>query len=218
MTNYHLKIILKPLIIIILIFSISFLFQSCMIRFKEEVNKKEYFKFALENNIPLDKIRYLDKDDYKALVKNNTLDSQQHVMLQPLQAFYFENNSIVSFNCNCISGGWGNGIFKITWNRTGMYDKFPPDDNDWFKLETKIDIDTIFNYSKPLLNIDDQKERSLFKNKKYTIFIYWGLFLERKSKNLIKQIHKNLEEVNKNDYEIYYIITDKFYGYYISDN
>jgi hypothetical protein len=188
-----------------------------MLRFNEEISKKEYFQFAINNNIPLDKIRYLEKESYKRLIKSNTLDSHQYLMFQPLQSIYFENYNLISFNCNCISGGWLNGIIKITWNRSGMYDIFPPKNNDWFHIQTKINADSIFQISKPLLNLDDKKEKEIYSNKKYTIFVYWGLFMDNRSKNFLKQIHKNLKLSNKKEYEVYYIITDGLYRFKIVD-
>lgn len=205
---------MKQLLIFI---TLSIILQSCMLRFNEEISKKEYFEFALDNEIPLDKIRFLDKESYKRLIKSNTLDTHQYLMFQPLQSIYFKNDALISFNCNCISGGWLNGILKITWNRTGMYDTFPPRNNEWYQVQTKINADSIFNISKPLLNIDDRKEKEIYSNKKYTVFVYWGLFMDNRSKNFLKHIHRNLKLSNKEEYEVYYIITDGLYRFKIID-
>lgn len=198
-----------------LILLVAIALQSCIARFDSQITRKEYFEFAIENDIPLDKIRYVKKDVYVSLVNRNTLDSHQHVMLQPLQTIYFRNNDLISFNCNCIAGGWGNGLIKITWNRSGMYNVFPPLDNDWFKIQTKINPDSIFNNSIPLLNVDDNKEKQKYTNKEYVIFVFWGLFLENRAENLISQVHENLKLSDTSKYEVYYIIDDEFFYYTI---
>jgi len=113
---------------------------------------------------------------------------------QPLQIFYYKNDSLISYHINCFAGGFPN----LNWNKDNKLAIFPP--------ATQAPIDTFLNLTTHLsfANIENKNTTQ------YTIFIYWNRFMGRQTKVFLKSFRKNLS-LNRELMRLYFINNDNWF-------
>lgn len=170
-------------------------FLSC----KSIVGVKDINYISLDNQINMFATKYLDsnilsgkiKDDFKSTINESDLSVQaKKNLLQPLQVFYFNKDSLISYHVNCNAGGFPN----LKWNRNRNFDVFPPKnqrDTLYFgKQEMEIILMSNIMFYPPV-NIDciDKSE--------FTIIVFYSLMLEKQSERLFEYVIENLKLTNK---------------------
>lgn len=113
-------------------------------------------------------------------------------LLQPLRAYYFQNNDLVSLHLNCYAGDslkYSYNNFKLNWNVYDRFEQFPP----------------LSSYPNPLqlkYKLTDLEEHLGFKMKEeekpFTIVIVWTNLLQKQSKILIEQVLQNYKQFTPN--------------------
>ncbi len=209
------------LIIFLILFGISS--TSCLkiylriygIKTNKLVNERMLSSFLIKNAISDSLILELDSNKYAALIDLKTKDTlnykhakwwtQNHI--QPIQVIYFDlyaNKSIAAF-FNCVAET--RGISTMTWNKENELDFFPPRTYDKWS-------DSLFT-SKEILNtvidLKAKKEFTLKNNKKYLVLLFYTLFIEKQSLNMIREVNYNLSKYGKDDYQLYYINMDNYF-------
>ena len=147
------------------------------------------------------------KLDYKHIVSDSTQFSSlgQFVLseklaknlYQPIQLFYFENDSLKSYHINCTAKG---GLTNINWNTAQRFEQFIP--------KSAVQLDSInLTLSKLKLIYPSIKNE-----KKYTIVIFYSLMFQKISKSAMQTVEQNLERFHKvSETDVYFINIDRFY-------
>jgi hypothetical protein len=171
--------------------------------------------FLTKNLITDSLILQLDSVKYKKLINTKNIDTlnykfaswwtQNHI--QPIQVIYFDvdsNKSVAAF-FNCISEV--KGISKMTWNKDKELEQFPPTAyRKW--------CDSLFSYNEILntiVNLKTGKNFEIVPRKKYLILVFYSLFIEKQTLNLIREVNYNLSKQKSNNYEIYYVNMDNYF-------
>lgn len=181
------------------------------------VTKSELTYFLNKHQLNSSIILELDSAKYTALIaakKQDTLTYkspdwwiQNHI--QPLQAIYYDNNirQPIAAYFNCIAES--RGITNFTWNKYNELDTFPPKTyTDWRwrdTLFTMHEITSTFRSleGKPFLMADYTK--------RYQIFVFYSLFVEKQSINLIKEVNTHINRFIQTEYDIHYINMDNYF-------
>lgn len=143
------------------------------------------------------------KDDTLVYTKPNWW-IQNHI--QPIQTVCFDNATkkplYAYFNCIAES----KGLTQFTWNKFQELESFPPKEYTSYRW-----IDTLFTLDELTNTFVDFKGNSIVLNnneKKYTVFIYYSLFVEKQANNLIRETLTHLNTFIPNDYNVYFINFD----------
>lgn len=171
--------------------------------------------FLTKNLITDSLILQVDSVKYKKLINTKNIDTlnykfaswwtQNHI--QPIQVIYFDvdsNKSVAAF-FNCIAET--NGISKMTWNKDKELEQFPP-------IAYRKWCDSLFSYNEILNTIVNLKTGKNFESvprKKYLILVFYSLFIEKQTLNLIREVKYNLSMQKSNNYEIYYVNMDNYF-------
>jgi hypothetical protein len=168
---------------------------STIISYSEKADKD----FLKEVNSELDLTHIVSDSSQYCLLNNYGMNSSLRKNLsQPIQLFYFENDSLKSYHVNCTAKG---GLGNINWNTDNRFEQFIP------KSAVKLDS----------LKLSLQNLQSIYaaikNDKKYTVIIFYTLMFKKIAKSGIKTVEKNVTLFNKNkESNIYIINTDKFYS------
>lgn len=186
---------LKILFILIACF---LLFSGCRIllgvKQLRKLSDAEIINYA--SKLDLDSTNlFVAQDDYKRFLNNidSTKNDMRKVHMQPLQVLYFDSaGKLFSYHINCSA----HGLIKLDWNWNSSFDTFPPGTTD--------PPDTIFSYDKliSLLRPIGRNSESM-KVGKIKVVVFWAHFLNRYSKQLLKQVHENLQKGDQNETVIY---------------
>lgn len=133
---------------------------------------------------------------------NDLMDSisdqtTRHLLYQPIQILYFDNDSLVSFHNNCNAPMKG---FNLNWNYENRFSCFPP--------HSAVSCDTI--------PITLQTYQSIYpeitNDTRYTVIIFWSNMLPKVSRAAIKTTFKNINNFDQKDStSVFLINNDKFY-------
>jgi hypothetical protein len=146
----------------------------------------------------------LDKENDTLYYKNTRWYIQNHI--QPIQTICFDNESkkpvFAFFNCIAES----KHLTKFTWNKNGELNTFPPKEYDSYKW-----TDTLFHFHEILETIhviNTDTVANLKNNKDFTILVFFSLFFEKQSINLIKETREYIEKFIPGRYEVFFINFD----------
>lgn len=114
---------------------------------------------------------------------------------QPIQILYFHNDSMISYHVNCQAKG---SLFGINWNTGDRFGAFPP--------ETAIPEPCKYLSLKDLQKIYPQINPS--GDKPYTVLLFWTNMLHKISKSALNTIIENMENFDKKEYCLIYLIND----------
>jgi len=169
------------------IFLLLILSASCSLLYgvkeQKSVDKLSINNFLIKNNyqhLP----SYLADTTFRAFLKQSLQGSKyQKYFLQPLQAHYFLNDTLVSSHVNCNVEGFP----KLKWNKKGHFDTFPP------KTQFAATENIHFGYFEQIISKQNQSNISVDKEK-YVVFVFWNLYLHKQSKILIDEVCKNAQK------------------------
>lgn len=118
-------------------------------------------------------------------------------LYQPLQAWYFKEDSLVSVHLNCLVPG---GVQYLRWNYQDRFNSFPPHSA---VNTSELNINLI-----DLLRLNDISKKP---KEDYIVFIYWTSMMSKQAKYFINLILENIKQNNKSNIEFYIINTDALY-------
>jgi hypothetical protein len=153
------------------------------VREQKLFNKDKALK-SIQRNLPEDANFFYSDKAYFDFIKSKFLDeSYKKFFLQPLQAHYFKNDTLISSHVNCNVGGFP----KLNWNYRKNFDVFPP--NSQFQIK-----DSVFLFSELKEYLFPLQVNSVDNAAPYRVLIFGNLYLEKQTKHLLKQIMKNVEK------------------------
>jgi hypothetical protein len=160
-------------------------FSSCATLYGVK-NQKEFSPKKIQKFIDKHHLNNLESycidTNFRSFLKTKTLNtSEERFFSQPLQVHYFENDTLISSHVNCNVGGFPN----LTWNKKGYFNVFPAVSQ--FKSSQIIRFSEMLPYFGSLATTKT-------KYTKYTVVVFWNLFLERQSKRLIKLVVRNIQK------------------------
>lgn len=210
-------------IALLLILCISFL--SCgriylrLIGVKQTkaVTKHELTSFLNKHQLNPIIVLELDSAKYAALIEAKKRDTltykspdwwiQNHV--QPVQVIYYDNKEQkpLAAYFNCIAEG--RGLTNFTWNKNHELDTFPPKTyTDWRWRDTLFTMNEIVS---TFHSFDDKPFLMANYNKRYQIFVFYSLFVEKQSNNLIQEVNMHINKFIKSEADIHYINMDNYF-------
>ena len=138
-----------------------------------------------------------DSSQFSSLGQFGISEKLAKDLYQPIQLFYFENDSLKSYHINCTAKG---GLNNINWNTAQRFEQFIP--------KSAVQLDSInLTLSKLKLIYPSIKNE-----KKYTIVIFYSLMFQKISKLAMQTVEQNLERFHKvSETDVYFINIDRFY-------
>lgn len=162
-------------------------------------DNEKYETFVSEINRPdlATHFSICDSTYFFNISSHSLSNKYRSLMLQPVQAYLFEDTELKFFVANCLVPP---KFSNLNWNHLNKFESFPPVNSvktDSFNLN--------LHAFKSILPQDKI-------NFKYVYIINWTFMAERQTKNLINQVYQNIDKFNKND-SIMVIInnSDDFY-------
>lgn len=158
--------------------------------------------------LEVDSVKYaqlIEKKKIDTLYKHAYWWTQNHI--QPVQVIYFEKATQrpIAAYFNCIAEV--RGLTSMTWNKEHELEFFPP------KTYTNW-VDTLFSQEELFKTFNDMNGKE-FKYKddgtEYLIVIFYSLFVQKQSDNLIKEVNEHLQKCLNNNYQIYYVNMDNYF-------
>ncbi len=210
--------------LVFILILLSLLASSCVriylramgVKKARTVDKEVLSNYLDKLNIQPDQILEVDSARYHKLIKTKLQDSstykypnwwvQNH--LQPTQVIYFDKyagKSIAAY-FNCIAES--SFPFNLTYNKYNELEYFPPltySDSKW--------IDTLFSLNELLGTINDLDTKTfVFNNngKRYLALIYYSLFVEKQSTNLIRETNTHIRNCIKDSCQVLFINMDNY--------
>ena len=163
----------------------------------DEKKYKEVVESIDFKNIPYYST-YQDSTAYEKIRNLSLSQIQKKDMSQPVQIYYFEDDSLVSFQANCYAKGKGG---NLEWNTSNRFNTFPP--------VSAIDLDSFPIEKKSLLQsvkrVDTQNKS------KYTVFIYWTRMFGKISESAVRTVIDNIETHSQQEQTIIYLINNDDY-------
>jgi len=174
-------------------------------------------KYGIENIESFDESKYqqiIKGIDFKNIVyysthqdsaayecmRNKVATNQLQVkdMSQPIQLYYFNRDSLTSFQANCYVRG---GVSNLNWNTLGRFNVSPP--------TSAVDLDE-FSVSKEQLR-DCIQSLDNIDTSTNVIFIYWTTMFNKISQDAIKVVIDNVVTHNQQNNTIIYLINNDPY-------
>lgn len=164
----------------------------------ETFDEKQYSAFIakIPNTVPYSSIvgATAQFNDLMDSISDQTI---RHLLYQPTQILYFDNDSLVSFHNNCNAPMKG---FNLNWNYENRFSCFPP--------HSVVSCDTI--------PIKLQTYQSIYpeitNDTRYTVIIFWSNMFPKVSRSAIKTTFKNIDKFGQKDNtSVFLINNDKFY-------
>ncbi len=173
-------------------------------------NIKNFDKEACENivraikfgNIKYHTI-YSDNETQKCLTSLTTDSVILHNINQPIQIWYYHQDSLISYHANCYAQGL---LSHLNWNYNNRFNQFIPKSAISIK-RTKIIYP--LNVLSACL-----RDSFLLKNNsdKYIVFVFWTRMMEKLSKEAIETVIKNIYLFQKeSEVSVYLINQDKLF-------
>lgn len=169
--------------------NVAFIDKIDLIKHDFILNAKE--SYVLNKNF----IGFLDT------LKSGGLVVEQNYHFQPLKVYYYHYDTLISIHVNCYTGGFPN----LNWNRYGAFDVFPA--RSQFKPDTLIPLAKHLQYLEDSMGFAPKPLSS-----KYTVLIYWNVYMGRQSRQFLNTLSKNLEQTPLNTRVIYVNNDQFFYG------
>jgi len=137
-----------------------------------------------------------DREIYREFIRDHS---------QPLRVLYFDKSGYaVSFHTNCYAGGFPN----LKWNRYGVFNTFVPQTQA--PIDSLLTRDTLLSFLQPTLY---SKEIN-FSEYDYLAVVFWGSFMGRQSRRLIRTVQQNAKLAPENlQVRIIYVNLDNFFIY-----
>lgn len=179
------------LLVFVLFFSSCNIIMSTTMGIKniKHVDEQQITQFVTKEKWSYDASYVLDTnyiEKLKEWCNNDTLKFKN--LMQPLQAYYFYQDSLISLHINCFAGDTTkitiNNYFNLNWNAYGRFDTFPA-------VSALQDISS-WNYT---LNHLEHFTGYKLKNesKSYTVVIFWNRMMPKLSKTLYKTVYNNIK-------------------------
>ena len=157
-------------------------------RIIKEVDEVEYSNFITKCNETGLNMHFVRTDSLNLTSIANCGLSQEYksLMLQPLQAYLFDGNTVIFFVANCLVPP---KLPNLNWNHNNKFDSFPP--------KNTINIDSL-NIS--LSNFNSLNEIITTEStSRYTYIVNCSFFMERQSTKLIDMVKYNIKQFNLSD-------------------
>ena len=188
-----------------------FLLPSCSVLFikmyglkrVKSVDTKMIAKFERKYNIPREDSYKIDSAYIDFIQTIDTVEHKQEKKnhYQPLQALYYQNEKLISYQVNCYAGGFPN----LKWERDSIFESFPP--------KQQAPLDTILSLQAHLKLLTPVSERETFSPENYdsVVIVYWNKLMGRQSKRFIKIVQKNLKLAGNKKVKLLYVNNDILY-------
>jgi len=170
----------------------------------KEVDEATITKFGDKYKIPSEDSYELDTSYYSFLFSLDTAKYKSQIKnhYQPLQALYYNNGDLESFQVNCYAGGFPN----LHWERDSIMTSFPP--GAQAPPDSILSLSMHLNYLQPL---SYTKEFSSSKYD-YVVVVYWSRFMGRQSERFIEIIQENQKLSGDLKVKMVYVNTDNFFA------
>lgn len=171
----------------------------------EDYSKDKVIAMALNENLDIDKLYYLDTAFLK-LLSDTTKYSKLQIKnsIQPLQVYFVDSiGNDITYLLNCFYSGFPN----INFNKFGELEFFPIQ-IDTSRLNENILIEDRLFYIK---KIKDNGEIDLYKNSKNKVIVFYSDLMGRQKRRLFKQIKDLLGKYDRQKYEVFYVSLDQIF-------
>lgn len=170
-------------------------------KYPKVLNEKELQRRGRKLDIPQSNYFYADEQYSKAIRSKDTSFIKIKNHHQPLQAIYFGKSSYPErWFINCYAYPTSRGVI---WNHDGEFNSFPPKGN--IKPDSVLNVELFTASIKPLF----PENKVSLDSSCYTIVVFESRFYNWLSKNLIKEVKRNVE-LSKEKTQILYVNTDNY--------
>ena len=163
---------------------------------------------SIENAFQIDSVSFVQLINAK---KKDTLIYtkprwwiQNHI--QPLQTICFDNETqkplYAYFNCIAES----KGLTQFTWNKNKELESFPP--KEYTSGKWTDSLFTMAELTNTMVDFKGNRLRLQNNGKKYSVFLYYSLFVKKQANNIIKETITHLDKYAPNEYNLYFVNFD----------
>ncbi len=129
---------------------------------------------------------------------------QNHI--QPLQTICFDNETqkpvYAYFNCIAES----RGLTQFTWNKNKELESFPP--QEYTSGKWTDSLFTMIELTNTMVDFKGNRLRLQNNGKKYSVFLYYSLFVQKQANNIIQETITHLNKYAPNEYNLYFVNFD----------
>lgn len=212
-----------------IIFTFLLSFTGCQLVFRKAIGfKKEKYsspnrikKFANKYGIDSNSINcfQIDVEKYWESIKflEETNPDLLNDYMQPVQIRLYDEEKLnygYLYSCNVPS----KGIFNIDWQKTGIFNEYPPGIGDKYwgdNLTLRQHPKNPVKLTQDLAYILDMQNNAIdssqFEKSNYVVLIYWSITGGRQSRNLIEYAKNYAQKHNDKPFSLIYINVDNLY-------
>lgn len=152
------------------------------------IDEEEYSNFVSKCSDSELNIHFIKTDsiDISSVSQWGLSIEYRNLLLQPMQAFLFDGDSLLFFVANCLVPP---KLPNLNWNHQNKFDYFPP--------KNTINIDSLNLRLSKLKYIDRRKYSEV--PFRYTYVVNWNLFSGRQSMRLIEMVKYNIKHFKLSD-------------------
>lgn len=178
------------------------------------VNEEQLISYLSSKKVSIENVYQIDSVSFVQLINTKKKDTliynklhlwiQNHV--QPLQTICFDNETqkpiYAYFNCIAES----KGLTQFTWNKNKELESFPPKE---YTSENCIDsLFTMTELTNTMVDFKGNLLRLQNNGKRYSVFLYYSLFVQKQANNIIKETITHLNKYAPNEYNLYFVNFD----------